>query len=215
MSDRTSSQLGMRRPWMVIGLAGGSLGILVVALAPNIAVVLAGWCIAQLFFNALLAAEVAVLPDQVPVAQRGLVAGVLGVCVPIASVSGTFLVKLFTGNQLAMFLVPCAIGGFFILLFAVTLKDRRLAKADQAGLVATGICQHVLRQSEKKPGLCLGICQPLHVRSGLRLPGYLPGLLPAGQDRHRQGRCTAADIPGHTRPVRRRGRRFPHRRQAF
>ncbi len=45
--------------------------------------------------------------------------------------SGTFLVKLFTGNQLAMFLAPCAIGGFFILLFAVTLKDRRLAKADK------------------------------------------------------------------------------------
>ena len=61
--------------------------------------------------------------------QRGLVSGVLGVCLPIASVCGTFLVKLFTGNLLAMFLVPCAVGGFFILLFAVTLKDRRLAKA--------------------------------------------------------------------------------------
>ena len=131
MSDRTSSRLGMRRPWMVIGLAGGSLGILVVALAPSIAVVLVGWCLAQLFFNALLAAMVAVLPDQVPTTQRGLVAGVLGVCTPIASVSGTFLVKLFTGSQLAMFMAPCAIGGFFILLFAVTLKDRRLAKADK------------------------------------------------------------------------------------
>ena len=131
MSDRTSSRLGMRRPWMVIGLVGGSLGILVVALAPSIAVVLVGWCLAQLFFNALLAAMVAVLPDQVPVAQRGLVAGVLGVCTPIASVTGTFLVKLFTGNQLAMFLAPCAISGFFILLFAVTLNDRRLAKKDK------------------------------------------------------------------------------------
>jgi len=131
MSDRTSSQLGMRRPWMVIGLVVGSLGILTVALAPNIPVVLAGWCLAQVFFNALLAAMVAVLPDQVPAVQRGLVSGVLGVCVPIASVSGTFLVKLFTGNQLAMFLGPCAIGGFFILLFAATLNDRRLARADK------------------------------------------------------------------------------------
>ena len=51
-----------------------------------------------------IAALVAVLPDQVPVAQRGLVSGVLGICVPIASVSGTFLVQLFTGNRLAMFL---------------------------------------------------------------------------------------------------------------
>jgi MFS family permease len=131
MSDRTSSRWGMRRPWMIIGLVGGSLGILVVALAPDVPVVLLGWCMAQLFFNALLAAQVAVLPDQVPEVQRGTVAGVLGICTPIASVTGTFLVKLFTGNQLVMFLAPCAIGGFFILLFAANLKDRRLAQVDQ------------------------------------------------------------------------------------
>ncbi len=131
MSDRTTSPLGMRRPWMVIGLVGGCLGVLVVALAPNIPVVLVGWSAAQLFFNALLAAMVAVLPDQVPVAQRGLVSGFLGVCLPIASVTGTFLVQLFTGNQLAMFLVPCVIGGAFILLFALRLNDRRLAPADR------------------------------------------------------------------------------------
>ena len=131
MSDRTSSRLGMRRPWMVIGLVGGSLGILIVALAPDIAVVLIGWCIAQLFFNALLAAMVAVLPDQVPPVQRGLVSGILGVCLPVASVTGTYLVQLFAGNQLAMFMAPCAIGGAFILLFAATLKDRRLAKEDR------------------------------------------------------------------------------------
>jgi MFS family permease len=56
----------MRRPWVVIGLVGGSAGILVVALAPSIAVVLVGWRIARLLFNAPLAAMVAVLPDQVP-----------------------------------------------------------------------------------------------------------------------------------------------------
>ena len=131
MSDRTTSRLGMRRPWMIIGLLGGSVGILVVALAPSIPVVLVGWCIAQVFFNALLAALIAVLPDQVPVAQRGRVAGVLGICLPVASVSGTYVVQLFTGNTLAMFLAPCAIGGFLILLFAVALKDRHLAATDK------------------------------------------------------------------------------------
>ena len=90
MSDRTSSRLGMRRPWMVIGLLGGSLGLLLVALAPNIPVVLIGWCITQLFFNALLAAQIAVLPDQVPSTQRGLVSGVLGICLPIAAVAARF-----------------------------------------------------------------------------------------------------------------------------
>src|SRR5919112_1616339 len=105
--------------------------LVLIASAPNVPVVLIGWCIAQLMFNALLAAMVAVLPDQVPTAQRGLVSGVLGVCLPVASVGGTYMVQLFTGNQLAMFLVPCAVGGFFVLLFALTLDDRRLARSEK------------------------------------------------------------------------------------
>ena len=60
-----------------------------------------------------------------------MISGVLGVCTPIGSVCGTFLVKLFAGSLLAMFLAPCAIGGLFVLLFAVTLNDRRLARADK------------------------------------------------------------------------------------
>lgn len=131
MSDRTTSRLGMRRPWMVIGLIGGTLGILVVALAPTIPTVVVGWCVAQLFFNALLAAQVAVLRDRVPTIQRGLVAGILGISVPVASVSGTFLVQLFAGDTLLMFLAPCAVGGFFVLVFAATLKDRRLGSEDR------------------------------------------------------------------------------------
>src|ERR1700733_10427881 len=131
MSDRTTSKLGMRRPWMVAGLAGGSLGILIVALAPSVPVVLAGWCIAELFFNALLAALAALLPDQVPSPQRSQVSGVLGVCSPIGAVCGAFVVKLFSGSLLVMFLAPYAIGGLFVLIFAVTLKDRRLARADK------------------------------------------------------------------------------------
>jgi MFS family permease len=132
LSDRTSSRLGMRRPWIVGGLLGGTLGVLVVAVAPTISLVLVGWCVAQVGFNALLAAMVAVLPDQVPVTQRGMVAGALGVCLPVASVAGTFLVKLFTGDTLAMFLVPCAVAAAFILLFAFTMTDRRLGAGDKA-----------------------------------------------------------------------------------
>ena len=57
--------------------------------------------------------------------------GVLGICLPVASVCGTFVVQLFAGNQMAMFLVPCAIGGFFVLLFALPLQDRRLSREDK------------------------------------------------------------------------------------
>jgi MFS family permease len=131
LSDRTTSALGRRRPWLIGGLVVGSVGILVVAVAPSVPVVLLGWCIAQLAFNAVLAALFAVIPDQVPGAQRGQVAGILGVCMPVASVVGTFLVKLFAPNLVAMFVAPCAVGGFFILLFAMTMRDQRHDRAQQ------------------------------------------------------------------------------------
>lgn len=130
-SDRTTARMGMRRPWIVAGLIGGITGILIVALAPNVGVVLAGWCLAQVFLIAVLAAQVAVLPDQVPAVQRGVVSGILGVCLPAASVTGTFLVQAFDQNDLTMFLAPCVVGGVLVAAFAVRLPDRRLASADR------------------------------------------------------------------------------------
>ena len=131
LSDRTTARMGMRRPWMLVGLTGGAVGTLVVATAPSITLVLVGWCIAQVFFNALLAAQSAVLPDQVPGSQRGVVSGVLGVCTPIASVAGTFLVQAFVGHELAMFLAPCAVGGALVVAFVARLDDRTLDPADR------------------------------------------------------------------------------------
>ncbi|MGO4601329.1 MFS transporter [Terrabacter sp. 2YAF2] len=131
LSDRTTSPLGMRRPWMLVGLTGGAVGTLTVALAPDIGVVLVGWCIAQVFLNALLAAQAAVLPDQVPATQRGLVSGILGVCLPVASVAATYLVQAFEGLPLMTFLAPLLVGGVFVTIFTSTLADRRLDVADK------------------------------------------------------------------------------------
>ena len=131
LSDRTTARMGMRRPWMLVGLAGGTIGILTVAVAPNIAVVLVGWCIAQVFLNALLAAQAAVLPDQVPGNQRGIVSGVLGICLPVASVAATYLVQAFDNTELTMFLAPCVVGGLFVIVFAARLNDRRLDPANK------------------------------------------------------------------------------------
>jgi MFS family permease len=131
LSDRTTSSWGMRRPWMLVGLAGGAVGLMVVATASTISAVLVGWCACQVFFNATLAAQTAVLPDQVPPAQRGTVSGVLGLCVPAASVVGTFLVQAFDRSDVLMFAAPCVVGGAAVLLFASRLPDRRLAAADR------------------------------------------------------------------------------------
>ncbi|TGN65373.1 MFS transporter [Nocardioides eburneiflavus] len=131
LSDRTTSRWGMRRPWMVTGVAVGALGTMVVATAQNVGTVLVGWCLCQIFFNATLAAQTAILADQVPTGQRGVVSGVLGLAVPAASVTGTYLVQLLDHSTLLMFAVPCAVGGAAVLLFVWRLPDRRLDETDK------------------------------------------------------------------------------------
>jgi MFS family permease len=131
LSDRTTARMGMRRPWILMGLGVGTIGILIVATAPTIGVVLVGWCICQVFFNCTLAAQAAVLPDQVPTSQRGVVSGMLGLCVPVASVAGTYLVQAFDQSLLLMFTMPCLIGGAAIVAFVSRLQDRRLSPEDK------------------------------------------------------------------------------------
>jgi len=131
LSDRTTASWGMRRPWMLTGLGAGAVGTMVVATAPSITVVLVGWCICQVAFNAILAAQAAVLADQVPTRQRGAVSGILGLAVPAASVAGTYLVQAFDYSTVLMFAVPCAVGGAAVLLFVWRLPDRRLAAEDK------------------------------------------------------------------------------------
>jgi MFS family permease len=131
LSDRTRSRFGMRRPWLIAGVISGIIGLLIIALAPNIPLVLVGWCLAQTGFNALLAVIVAVLPDQVPDEQRGLVSGVLGMCQSLAIVAGAFLAQALTGSVFWMFMAPAAVSLVSVLILVLVLHDRTLARDQQ------------------------------------------------------------------------------------
>ncbi|MFG3254561.1 MFS transporter [Streptomyces sp. NPDC048172] len=132
LSDRTTSRFGMRRPWMLAGLVGGGAGLALVAGATTTGMVLVGWCVAQTFFNALLAPLVAILPDQIPPRQRGVVGGLMGICYPVGLILGTWIAqRMATSAPRAMILAPMAVAAVTVLLLCVKLKDRRLEKADQ------------------------------------------------------------------------------------
>ncbi|MDJ1130981.1 MFS transporter [Streptomyces iconiensis] len=132
LSDRTTSRFGMRRPWMIAGLIGGGAGLAMVAGAVNTGMVLIGWCVAQTFFNALLAPLVAVLPDQIPPRQRGVVGGLMGICYPVGLILGTWIAQRMAASApQAMILAPMVIAAATVLLLCVKLKDRRLDPADQ------------------------------------------------------------------------------------
>jgi len=129
LSDRTRSALGKRKPWMLLGTVVGMAGLWLIAWG-NVAVMIFGWCLAQLGFNAVSAAVMALLPDQIPEKYRGTVSGALGMSIPAGMVAGIALTNLSGNNTLMMFLIEPAILLVTVVLLCASYKDKPAAESN-------------------------------------------------------------------------------------
>jgi len=127
LSDRTTSRFGMRKPWIVGGSLVGLASLVLLGSATNVTGVLVAWVIAQLSFNAALAALVATLPDQTAPAERGRLSGLIGMTLPVGLVAAAYFAQLFD-NAFQMAVVPGVVGTAVTLAFAFTFKDRVLTE---------------------------------------------------------------------------------------
>jgi MFS family permease len=93
-SDRTGSTMGRRRPWVLWASVAAVAALLLLPLAPVVGALALGWALAQLTLNASYAAVTAVIPDQVPVGQRGTVSAVVGAAQPLGVMVGAIIVAL-------------------------------------------------------------------------------------------------------------------------
>lgn len=107
ISDRTTWRAGRRLPWTVLGAFGGVASLAILAGAPNVVIMIIGWCAAQFTLNAMQAALFAAVPDQVPLRQRGMVGGWLGVGQTLGIVAGSGLAAA-AGGIAAGYLVCAA-----------------------------------------------------------------------------------------------------------
>lgn len=133
LSDRTTSRLGMRRPWLLWGVLLGSVGITIIAFAPNIAVVVVGWAIAQTAFNGTQAALQALLPDQVEESLRARVSGWLGIAQNLAPLAGIGIAAWLTAQgtgSVWLLLLPTFLAIAGVLALVAVLRDRHLDPAD-------------------------------------------------------------------------------------
>jgi MFS family permease len=76
-SDRITSRFGRRRPFMVVGVALGIVGLFVMMTAGNFTQFVVGHVIAQIFLNGAAAAYYAIIPDVVPDDEFGKASGFL------------------------------------------------------------------------------------------------------------------------------------------
>ncbi|KFU80957.1 Major Facilitator Superfamily protein [Amycolatopsis lurida] len=92
LSDRTCSARGRRHPWTAAGAAVAAAGLLVLAFAPNVAIMVLGWCLVQAGLNGMLAMLVSAIADRVPVPQRAQVGGLVGIAQMLGTVLGAVVV---------------------------------------------------------------------------------------------------------------------------
>ncbi|MGE0819619.1 MAG: MFS transporter [Candidatus Nanopelagicales bacterium] len=131
LSDRTTSRFGRRRPWVLWGALMGALGIAALAFQSTVLGLAVVWGVCQATINAAYAGLTATVPDQVPVKQRGMVSGWIGLAQTVGIVLGVALVS---------FVVLALDGGIFltsilllllVLPLVLTMRDPRLDKADR------------------------------------------------------------------------------------
>jgi MFS family permease len=123
LSDRSTSRWGQRRPFIFGGFLAGAVAIYLIAIASSIPMVALGWFLAQMTFNAALAATIAVLPERVPLTLRGRVSGLMGMTGQVAVVGGVFLIQLVGTEGIGMFMWPVALGALLIAPFLFTLRE--------------------------------------------------------------------------------------------
>ena len=124
LSDRTRSRFGMRRPWMLGGIAAGGFGLVLVAAAPSVPMLVLGWAVTQLGIQALLSAITAVLPDQVPHRQRGRIGGLIGMGQGAATTLGTGLLTLNATSLTWGLLAPICLAAITVGFLCLVLPDR-------------------------------------------------------------------------------------------
>jgi len=97
LSDRTRPRLfgralGRRHIWTAGGAVLAVISLVSLAFAPGLATITLAWAVANIGINIMLATLTSAVPDRVPVDQRGLVSGWIGMPVALGLVLGAVLV---------------------------------------------------------------------------------------------------------------------------
>ncbi|GHF18657.1 MFS transporter [Pseudolysinimonas yzui] len=131
LSDRTTSRFGRRRPWIVggailFGLALGVLGLQTTMVGIGIC-----WVLVIVGFCVLTAALTAMISDQVPVGQRGVISAWISAPQAVGLILGVLLVIALELTTLLGYGLVAVLLIALVMPFVIVTPDARLAAGDR------------------------------------------------------------------------------------
>ncbi|HEX6553193.1 MAG TPA: MFS transporter [Ktedonobacteraceae bacterium] len=128
LSDRTTSRLGRRRPWFLVGSILSAVTLALMANTTSFVALVVWWAIFHIAANAILAGLSAVVPDQVPVRQRATVAAFVSLSLPLGAVIGALLVTRVARSTSMSYYIFIGLLLLVMMLFILVLHDKPLPK---------------------------------------------------------------------------------------
>jgi len=131
LSDRTTSRFGRRRPWLLLGAFFGAIAIALLSTQSSVVGLAVFWGLGQSAINASYAGLTATIPDQVPVAQRGVASGWVGLSQTLGIVVGVALVTFVVLGLVPGTYLTAVLAFVLVIPFVLVLKDPPLPRADR------------------------------------------------------------------------------------
>ncbi|CAN5289369.1 MFS transporter [soil metagenome] len=128
LSDRTTSPLGRRRPWILAGAIVFAVALVLLGFQTTMLGIGVFWSLAIVGFCMVSAAITATISDQVPVGQRGFVSGWVSAPQAVGTVLGLLLVLILGLGLLVGYTIMAVLLVILVLPFFLFTKDEVLPK---------------------------------------------------------------------------------------
>ncbi len=166
LSDRTTSRLGRRRPWVLAGTAFFAVGLVVLGFVHTIPLIAIFWSLAIVGFCMLTSALTALISDLVPVRQRGFVSGWISAPQALGIILGVLLVtEVFVTVTLGY--IAMAVGlAILVLPILFLTRETPITKAERPEATASAFFRGLWISPRKHPDFAWTLASRVLVNTG-------------------------------------------------
>ena len=128
LSDRTTSAMGRRSPWILAGAILGVASLLMLSGATTVGLMLIGWCALQASINAAYSSITATIPDRVPQTKRGAIGGLAAMGQTVGILLGAVVGFVIFGNIAVGYMICAAALAVSVIPYLLKPNDPHLPK---------------------------------------------------------------------------------------